>query len=102
MAAATMTMPTESPSQTATASDDASRLWLRRLRATGPEREAAVAELHALLVRAARFEIERRRPSLLHLRGSDYEDLAQQSADDALVALLRKLDDFRGESRFTT
>jgi hypothetical protein len=37
-----------------------------------------------------------------HLRGGDHEDLAQQSADDALVALLAKLDDFRGESRFTT
>ncbi len=98
-----MTMPTESPSQSATApSDDASRLWLRRLRATGAERDAAVAELHALLVRAARFEIERRRSSLSHLRGGDHEDLAQQSADDALIALLGKLDDFRGESRFTT
>jgi RNA polymerase sigma-70 factor (ECF subfamily) len=36
------------------------------------------------------------------LRGADLDDLAQQSADDALVAVLRKLDDFRGESRFTT
>ena len=41
-------------------------------------------------------------PALPHLRGDDYDDLAQQSADDALVAILRKLDDFRGESRFTT
>jgi RNA polymerase sigma-70 factor (ECF subfamily) len=102
MATATMTMPTESPAPTATgASDDASRLWLQRLRATGAERDAAVAELHALLLRAARFEIARR-SSLPHLRGSDHEDLAQQSADDALVALLAKLEDFRGESRFTT
>ena len=30
------------------------------------------------------------------------DDLATQSADDALVAVLAKLDDFRGESRFTT
>ncbi|HEX7246236.1 MAG TPA: hypothetical protein VF245_11785, partial [Solirubrobacterales bacterium] len=103
MAAATMTMPTESPSQAATApSDDASRRWLRRLRATGAERDAAVTELHDLLLRAARFEIGRRASSLTHLRGSDHDDLAQQSADDALVALLGKLDDFRGESRFTT
>jgi RNA polymerase sigma-70 factor (ECF subfamily) len=29
-------------------------------------------------------------------------DLAQQSADDALLAVLDKLDQFRGESRFTT
>jgi RNA polymerase sigma-70 factor (ECF subfamily) len=36
------------------------------------------------------------------LHASDLDDLAQQSADDALVAVLAKLADFRGESRFTT
>ncbi|HEX8752725.1 MAG TPA: sigma-70 family RNA polymerase sigma factor [Solirubrobacterales bacterium] len=103
MAPLTMTTPTESPAEPAPeqAAED-SRLWLRPLAAEGPEREAAVAELHALLLRAARFEIERRRGSLPHLRGGDFEDLAQQSADDALLAVLGKLDGFRGESRFTT
>ncbi|HWG09366.1 MAG TPA: sigma-70 family RNA polymerase sigma factor [Solirubrobacteraceae bacterium] len=78
-----------------------SRVWIARLRATGPERDAAVVELHALLLRAARFEISRRGGSK-KLRGGDTDDLAHQSADDAIVAILRKLDDFRGESRFTT
>jgi RNA polymerase sigma-70 factor (ECF subfamily) len=55
-----------------------------------------------LLVRAATFEINRRRAMLSHLRGGDHDDLAQQCADDALVAILAKLDEFRGESRFTT
>ena len=36
------------------------------------------------------------------LRGDDYDDLAQQGASDALIAILGKLDDYRGESRFTT
>ena len=76
--------------------------WIERLQATGAERDAALVELHALLLRAARFEVHRRRASSPHLRGSDYDDLAQQSADDALVAILRKLGDFRGDSRFTT
>ena len=40
--------------------------------------------------------------ALPHLRGDDFEDLAQQSANDALLALLGKLEQFRGESRFTT
>jgi RNA polymerase sigma-70 factor (ECF subfamily) len=62
----------------------------------------AVRELHVLLVAAARFEINRRRAMLPQLRGDDHEDLAQQSADDALVAILRKLPEFRGDSRFTT
>lgn len=82
--------------------DDASQLWLERLARSSPRREAAVVELHALLLKAARFEVNRRRAALPHLRGDDHEDLAQQSADDALMAILGKLDDFRGESRFTT
>jgi len=61
-----------------------------------------VVELHALLLRAARFEVNRRGGSLSHLRRGDFEDLAQQSADDALLAVLAKLGEFRGESRFTT
>jgi RNA polymerase sigma-70 factor (ECF subfamily) len=76
--------------------------WLARLASGGPGYEAAVGELHALLLRAARFEINRRRSASAQLRGGEAEDLAQQSADDALVAILGKLDDFRGESRFTT
>jgi RNA polymerase sigma-70 factor, ECF subfamily len=39
---------------------------------------------------------------LLHLRGDELEDIALEAADDALVALLAKLGDFRGASRFTT
>jgi RNA polymerase sigma-70 factor (ECF subfamily) len=89
--------------EAATESIDAeSRLWLDRLRAHGPERDEAVGELHDLLLRAARFEISRRRAQLPHLRGDDFDDLAHHAAGDALVAILRKLDDFRGDSRFTT
>jgi RNA polymerase sigma-70 factor (ECF subfamily) len=82
--------------------DPESRAWLDSLRAPKPERDRAVARLHDLLLRAARFEINRRRGDQPHLRGDDFDDLAHQSADDALVAVLRKLDDFRGDSRFTT
>jgi RNA polymerase sigma-70 factor (ECF subfamily) len=101
MAPATMTAPTESPAASSAATD--SRRLLERLRRPDDAaRDAAVAELHALLLKAARFEVDRRRAGLPHLRGDDHEDLAQQSADDALVAVLAKLDQFRGESRFTT
>lgn len=82
--------------------DDASQLWLERLAPASSQREAAILELHALLVKAAGFEVSRRRELLSHLRGDDHEDLAQQSADDALMAILGKLGQFRGESRFTT
>jgi RNA polymerase sigma-70 factor (ECF subfamily) len=76
--------------------------WVDALQGTGPSRDAAIARLHDLLIRAARFEINRRRAGLPHLRGDDFDDLANQAADDALVAVLRKLPGFRGESRFTT
>ena len=82
--------------------DAESRAWLQRLRADGPERDHALADLRELLLKAARFEVRRRAATLPHVRGGDGEDLAQQSADDALLAILGKLDDFRGESRFTT
>src|SRR3954468_19859343 len=70
--------------------------WIAALRRDGAEREAALSELHALLLRAARFELRRRGA------GAELDDLAHQCADDALVAVLAKLDDFRGASRFTT
>jgi RNA polymerase sigma-70 factor (ECF subfamily) len=93
--------PSTSPSPPRELDAD-SRRWLQELGATGQVHDAAVARLHALLLRAARFEVSRRRRALAHLRGGDHDDLAQQSADDALVAVLAKLGDFRGDSRFTT
>jgi RNA polymerase sigma-70 factor (ECF subfamily) len=79
-----------------------SRAWLGALRAHGPDRDEAVARLHELLLRAARFEVSRRRAALSHIRGEELDDIALQAADDALVAVLAKLDDYRGASRFTT
>jgi RNA polymerase sigma-70 factor (ECF subfamily) len=83
--------------------DDSSREWLRSLRASNSTtRDEAIARLHALLMRAARFEVARRRPMLPHLRGDELKDIATEAADDALMSVLRRLDDFRGASRFTT
>jgi RNA polymerase sigma-70 factor, ECF subfamily len=79
-----------------------SQWWLDRLAGTGPEHEAAVARLHDLLLRAARFEVRRRRSGLPGVSPGELDDLAHQATADALVALLAKLSAFRGESRFTT
>jgi RNA polymerase sigma-70 factor (ECF subfamily) len=79
-----------------------SHAWLSALRAPGVQRDEAVARLHELLVRGARFEVSRRRAALSHVRGEELEDLVLQAADDALVAVLAKLDHYRGASRFTT
>jgi RNA polymerase sigma-70 factor, ECF subfamily len=82
--------------------DEESRRWLDDLRADGATKDAAVARLHDVLLRAARFEVARRRPTLPHLRGDELDDIALEAADDALMSVLRRLDDFRGASRFTT
>jgi RNA polymerase sigma-70 factor (ECF subfamily) len=97
------TVPDVAGKAKATAVLDAeSRHWLEQLRSHGAEYDEAVARLHALLVRGARFEVARRRPTLPHLRGNDLDDIALQAADDALMSVLARLDDFRGLSRFTT
>jgi RNA polymerase sigma-70 factor, ECF subfamily len=75
--------------------------WLAGLRGSGVQRDDTLAELRELLLRVARFECERRR-GLLRVRGPELEDIAQQAANDALVSIMAKLDEFRGESRFTT
>jgi RNA polymerase sigma-70 factor, ECF subfamily len=82
--------------------DSESQEWIRSLRGQGADREDALGRLHALLLGAARFEVARRRPTLPHLRGDELPDITMQAADDALMSVLRRLDDFRGESRFTT
>jgi RNA polymerase sigma-70 factor, ECF subfamily len=83
------------------APDTASREWLERLRSAGRVREDAVRELHALLAKAARFTLSRW-PEAVEEHRERFDDLAVEAADDALLAVLAHLDDYRGESRFTT
>jgi RNA polymerase sigma-70 factor (ECF subfamily) len=86
----------------ARADRDESFDWVTALGASAADREEVIADLYALLLRGARFELARRSASLGHIGRSEEADLATQAADDALVAILAKLDTFRGASRFTT
>jgi RNA polymerase sigma-70 factor (ECF subfamily) len=79
--------------------DAESREWLHDLRADGAAADEAAARLHALLLRAARFEVTRRSHGL-HIRDTD--DVAVEAAADALHSVRARLDDYRGDSRFTT
>lgn len=81
--------------------DEESSAWLRRLGAGGGERHAAERELHARLVRIALAEV-RRRSASTPVTGPELDDVAHQAAGDAMLAILAKLGDFRGESRFIT
>jgi hypothetical protein len=59
--------------------DTESQDWMDRLGAHGSQRDTAIAALHALLLKSARYEIARRRIAFPHLRGNDYDDLARQA-----------------------
>jgi RNA polymerase sigma-70 factor, ECF subfamily len=81
--------------------DEESAAWVCRLEAGASERPTAERELHATLVRIALAEV-RRRSASTPVAGRELDDIAHQAADDAMVAILAKLGDFRGESRFIT
>ncbi len=90
------------PRRIAPPADPTREDWVEALRSPGKRRETATRDLHALLLKAARFEVGRRRHALAHASPDEVDDLAHQAADDALVAILAKLDHYRGDSRFTT
>jgi RNA polymerase sigma-70 factor (ECF subfamily) len=85
----------------ARARDADSAGWVEALSAAGRAHDDAVQRLHALLLRASRFEVTRRRQALAYVR-DDLDDLATQAANDALMAIMAKLHTYRGDSRFTT
>jgi RNA polymerase sigma-70 factor, ECF subfamily len=74
--------------------------WVAALSAGGREQDDATRRLHELLMRAARFEVNRRRGSLDS--ATDVDQLAADAAHDALMAITAKLHTYRGDSRFTT
>ncbi len=91
------------PARSATTGlDEESANWLRRLAsAAEAERHAAERELHDRLLRIALAEV-RRRSATSRVTGPELDDVAHQAAGDAMLAILAKLAEFRGESRFTT
>ncbi len=82
--------------------DPDSQSWWVRLHDAEPVRGRAIVELHERLRREAWFHIRLRSRGIADFPGSDLDDLAVQAADDALLAILRKLDEYRGDSQFWT
>jgi RNA polymerase sigma-70 factor, ECF subfamily len=79
-----------------------SQRWVDQLSDGHARREQTIGKLHEVLVRVAVHELGRRRSQLGSIAGPEFDDLAHQAADDALVSILAKLDEFQGLSRFTT
>lgn len=76
--------------------------WLHELEATGEEQTAAIEDLRSYLLRAALYSLNQRAHGLTHLTPTQIEQLAEDCAQDALLAILKQLREFRGDSRFTT
>src|SRR5262245_3271446 len=82
--------------------DEESAAWIRALRPDSEGRDDAVARLHALLLRATRSEALRRRPTLPARALEEIDHVCVAAASDALMAILAKLESYRGAARFTT
>jgi RNA polymerase sigma-70 factor (ECF subfamily) len=80
--------------------DDESRGWLHSL--TSDCHDQALGRLRVLLLRAARFEVARRRDQVMHVDDRELDDLARAAADAALIRAVSHLDQYHGSSRFTT
>jgi RNA polymerase sigma-70 factor (ECF subfamily) len=76
--------------------------WLYDLNASGETQEAAIADLRDLLLRAALYFFSR---NLGDFENNDSDEILQRAEDcaqDALIAVMKHLPDFRGDSKFTT
>ncbi len=76
--------------------------WLQALRGDGLQQESALKDLREGVLRGLRGFLARAQRNYPALRPDDVESLAQDCAQEALLTILKRLDTFRGESRFTT
>ncbi len=76
--------------------------WLHDLKAQGPEQQAAINDLREYLLRAILYFFSQNPGDLKHLARAEIEQVAEDLAQEALLTILNHLDEFRGESKFTT
>jgi len=76
--------------------------WVEALSTPGPRQDRAMGSLHQMLLRASRHQVWRMRSTLAGIGDERLEEIANQAADEAMMAVLAKLSTFEGRSRFTT
>ncbi len=76
--------------------------WLHDLRSQGPEQQEAINDLREYLLRAVLYFFSQNPGDLRHLAREEIAQVAEDLAQDALLTILNHLDEFRGESKFTT
>ena len=83
-------------------SDAEPQNWVEALSTPGPRQDHAMDRLHQMLLRASRHQVWRMRSTLAGVGNERLEEIANQAADEAMMAVLAKLSTFEGRSRFTT
>lgn len=77
--------------------------WLEDLRAEGtPAQAEAIQDLRQYLLRAVLYFFSQNPGDLRGLAREEIEQIAQDLAQEALLTILKNLDEFRGDSKFTT
>src|SRR5512138_3625238 len=76
--------------------------WLDDLHASGANQETAINDLRDLLLRAALYFFSRNLNDFEKNSEGEILQRAEDCAQDALLAVLKHLSDFRGDSKFTT
>ena len=76
--------------------------WLDELTASGEVQETAIADLRDLLLRAALYFFNRNPGDFGGMNRDEILQCAEDCAQEALIAVMDHLSDFRGDSKFTT
>jgi RNA polymerase sigma-70 factor (ECF subfamily) len=76
--------------------------WLRELNASGEMQDAAITDLRDLLLRATLYFFNRNQGDFAGMDRDQILQCAEDCAQEALIAVMNHLPDFRGDSKFTT
>ena len=82
--------------------DRSNEAWLRDLTASGEAQAAAIGDLRSLLLRAALYTLNRTPVHGAEISRLQVEQIAEECAQESLLAILDRLPEFRSESKFTT
>ena len=76
--------------------------WLHDLKASGEIQESAILDLRDLLLRATLYFFHRNQGDFRNMHRDEILQRAEDCAQEALIAVMDRLSDFRGDSKFTT
>jgi RNA polymerase sigma-70 factor (ECF subfamily) len=78
--------------------DRSNEEWLAELKSDGPDKEAALADLRAVILNGLPYALS----NYLSPDNPQFKSLADEVTQDTLLRVLEHLDTFEGRSRFTT